>query len=151
MYARLTGQQAAAQYANPEAIRYLSRALELTPASDGVARYELIQLREKVYDLQGARQEQRADLDALAALADALGDDRRRAETMLRQSVLADHLGAPAAATTAAQQCIELAHTAGQSDIEAAAYQWWGLILYAQGHTAARTPLERALTLARRA
>lgn len=147
-YARLAGEQAAARYANVEALVYLDRALELTPANDIADRYMLLCAREKVYDLQGARARQRQDLEALAALAEALGD-QRRAEVALRRSIFADHTGDPTMAVVAVQQCIELAHTIGRVDIEAAGYQWWGLILWAQGNIESRAPLERALALAR--
>ncbi|MBN1483975.1 MAG: tetratricopeptide repeat protein [Chloroflexia bacterium] len=64
-YARLAGEQAARQFANAEAVRFFRRALELTPAEEFVARYELLLAREKVYDLQGDREAQLQDLRAL--------------------------------------------------------------------------------------
>ncbi len=65
LYAKLAGEQAAAQFANAEAVAYLGRALALTPTSAKSGRYELLLAREKVYDLQGARQAQTQDLMAL--------------------------------------------------------------------------------------
>ncbi len=54
-YAQLAGERAAAQYANAEALGYLSRALELTPDSEPLERYALLLVRERVLDLQGER------------------------------------------------------------------------------------------------
>jgi predicted ATPase len=149
VYAQLAGEQAAARYANPEAIGYLSRALELTPNDDYTARYTLLGAREKVYDLQGARDAQRADLEALVTLADVLADDRRRAEVALRRSTFANMIGDIATALQAAEQCVTLAQAAGQHDIEAEGNQWWGWVLWMQGLNGARLYFERALTLAR--
>jgi class 3 adenylate cyclase len=52
-YARLAGEQAARQYANVEAITYLTRALDLTPEEDIVGRRALLQLRKAAYTAQG--------------------------------------------------------------------------------------------------
>ena len=50
-YARLAGEQAAAQYANADAVRYLSRALDLIGATNVAARFGLLSARERVHDL----------------------------------------------------------------------------------------------------
>jgi adenylate cyclase len=149
VYAQLAGEQAAARYANPEAIGYLGRALELTSNDDHAARYALLLAREKVYDLQGVREQQRADLDALAALAEALADDRRRAEVALRRSAFANMVGDIPAALQAAERCVALAQAAGQRDLEAEGNQWWGWVLWMQGINGARLYFERAFALAR--
>lgn len=147
IYARLAGEQAAARYANDEALAYLDRALALTPPQDHAERYQLCCAREKVYDLQGARAKQLRDLQALAALAQQLGS-QQQAEVALRRSIFAEHTGDPATAIEAVRKCIQLAHAQGRADIEAAGYQWWGIILWAQGSLESRGPLERALALA---
>jgi predicted ATPase/class 3 adenylate cyclase len=145
-YARLAGEQAAAQYANAEAVFYFSRALELTPEADVAARYDLLLAREKVYDLQGNRERQRQDLDALEALA--LADDRRRAEVVLRRAAYTDAIGDYTAAQVAAQQSVALAQATGAVELQAAGQRWWGVALWRQGAAAARTQLERALAFA---
>ena len=96
-YAALAGEQAAAQFANAEAQYYLSRALELTPAEDLAQRVRLLLAREKVYDLQGVRQPQEADLTALEALAPHL-PLRQQAEITLRRAAFEWILGHEAAA-----------------------------------------------------
>jgi class 3 adenylate cyclase/tetratricopeptide (TPR) repeat protein len=71
------GEAAAARYARAEADAYFSRALELTPPEDLEDRYSLLQARrEVVFDPSRRKQ----DLSELEALAEALDDDRKRAE-----------------------------------------------------------------------
>jgi predicted ATPase len=113
-YLRRAGEQAAAQFANAEAMTYLSRALDLTPETDTAERYALLLAREKVYDVQGAREAQRQDLAALKGLAESLADDGRRAEVALRQANYAEVTGDYPAAVTAAQATIRLAQAAQQ-------------------------------------
>jgi predicted ATPase/class 3 adenylate cyclase len=156
-YARLAGEQAAAQYANAEAVTYLSRALELTPEGYLEERCTLLLAREKVYDLQGTREAQSQDLETLRKLADALHDDgqqvaRRRGEIALRQANHAEAIGEYPAAITAAQETIRLAQTARDARLEAAGHQQWGRVLWQQGDIeTAQSQLEVALALARRA
>lgn len=147
-YARLAGQQAAARFANKEAVSYFSRAIELTPPADLVARYELLLAREKVYDLLGERSAQSEDLAGLAKIAERLDDDRRRAEVLLGQARYAESTGDFVAAITAAQEAIRLAQQAGGLAQEASGYMHWGRSLWRQGdYEPARLQLERALDL----
>ncbi|TFG73069.1 MAG: hypothetical protein E4H27_01475 [Anaerolineales bacterium] len=71
-YLRRAGVKAAAQYANDEAVDYLSRALDLLPSTDMHGRFELLLTRERTYNLLGDREVQMRDLDALQKLADQL-------------------------------------------------------------------------------
>jgi len=151
-YLRRAGEQAAAQFANEEAVDYFSRALDLTPEEDLVERYELLLARERVYDVQAAREAQRRELAALEQLAEALDDDRRRAEVALWQANCAFDLPDYPSAVVAAQRAVRLAHTAGDVHIEAAGYQIWARALTFQADiNAGRSRFERALTLARAA
>ncbi|HEY3230778.1 MAG TPA: AAA family ATPase [Roseiflexaceae bacterium] len=84
-YLRRAG-EAAARFANVEALDYLSRALDLTPEADATERYALLLAREQVEDLQGMRAAQGQDLAALEALAESFDDDRRRAEIAALQA-----------------------------------------------------------------
>jgi class 3 adenylate cyclase/tetratricopeptide (TPR) repeat protein len=147
-YARLAGEQAAAQFANAEAVTYLSRALELTSKTDSAERYALLLAREKVYDLQGARDAQTQDLAALEELADALNDDRKRAEVAIRQANYAGVTGDYPAAIVAAEAGIGLAQVAQDVSSEAKGCLAWGRALYRQGdYEAARHRFEQALSL----
>jgi class 3 adenylate cyclase/Tfp pilus assembly protein PilF len=150
-YAKLAGEQAAAQYANAEAVAYLSRALALTPDDDLAGRYALLLAREKVCDLQGDRAAQSQDLQALEELADALDDGRLRGEVALRRAGYAEAIGDYLASSLAAQDVICLAQVTQDVCLEAAGYRRWGCALWRQGDLKdARIWLETALALARR-
>lgn len=120
-YAAFAGEQAAAQFANAEALRYLDRALTLTPADDRAQHARLLLAREKVHDLQGARQPQDADLTALEALAPHLSL-RQQAEISLRRAAFEWILGRNAATETALVETIRQAQDSGAKDLEARAY-----------------------------
>jgi adenylate cyclase len=148
-YARLAGEQAAAQFANEEAVRYLSRALELTPESERSERCELLLAREKVHDLLGRRDAQRQDLAELEALADGLGSEQQ-AEVNVCRSLFARRSGDYGAAVAAAQAAMQHAQAAGQADVEAWGRFRWGESLWCRGDVlAARARFEEALALAR--
>jgi len=158
MYLRQAGEQAAAQFANAEAVGYLGRALGLASQDAPAERYDLLLAREKVYALQGARKDQLQDLVALQELAEALDDAQpgavgsRRAEVALRRAIHAEVIGDYPAAIAAARVAIGLARAARDMSSEATGYVRWGFALWRQGeYKAAQTQLERALHLARTA
>jgi DNA-binding SARP family transcriptional activator len=79
--------QALRLYADGEALRALSRALELT--GDPEVRSDALSLREAIHGRAGRRAEQLADLESLEKLAAELGDDRRRLDCMRRRVLYA--------------------------------------------------------------
>ncbi len=150
LYARLAGEQTAAQFANAEALRYLTRALELTPQTALAERYEILLARETIYTLQGDWESQQQDMEALEKLAQAL-DVPHQAEVALRRAQYAEVAGDYAAAIAAAQDAIQLAHTTQDMRREAAGYLRWGRAFWLQGNYEEAVPkLEKALILARR-
>lgn len=144
-YAALAGEQAARQFASDSALRWLNRALELTPSGEAQARARLLLAREGVYDLQGDRPRQQEDLAALAALAGSL-DVRQQAEIALRQAAYDWIVGEDGAAGARLEQAINLAQAAGAPDLEAASLLLRGRA--GQDQARARQDLERALALA---
>ncbi len=168
-YLRKAGEQAAAQFANVEAISYLSHALELILEDDLAGRYALLLAREKVYDLQGAREAQAQDLATLDELAEALDDPStgpwsfgpgtkgsgqaaRRTEVALRRANYAETTGDYPGAIVAAQAAIRLARAAQDVFKEATGLYVWGDVLQHRAeYEAARMQLEQALTLVRAA
>jgi class 3 adenylate cyclase len=90
---------AAERFAHAAVLLHADRALALldgVEARDGTTtpehaalRWRVLLAREKTNSLQGRRAEQRRDLQALDALAQASADDRRRAEAALRCSLFA--------------------------------------------------------------
>jgi class 3 adenylate cyclase/tetratricopeptide (TPR) repeat protein len=149
-YARLAGLWAAAHFANAESAGYFSRAIDLTPAADVTTRYDLLLAREAVNDLRGAREDQARDLELLAELMGAIGDEHRRGEVTLRRVNYYEATSDYAAALEAAERAVQHAARAQDTPAETKGWVAWGRILWQQGaYDAAHEPLERALALAR--
>jgi class 3 adenylate cyclase/tetratricopeptide (TPR) repeat protein len=149
-YARLAGLQAVGQYANAEALVYLSRALELTPEDDLAGRFELLAARERIYTWLAQRDAQRADLAAMVELAVALeaasGATTYRYQVALRQGYLAEVTADFPAALASVQQALDLAANPLE---EGQAWVAKGRVLALQGqHEAARQATQTALAAA---
>jgi len=149
-YLRRAGEQASAQFANEEAVSYFTRALELTPEEDLAVRYELLLARERVCDVQGAREAQRRDLSSLEALANALQDDRRRGEVALRDAWYAIQTSNHSPAVAAAERAINLGRALQDVKIELTGHRYSSVAHMDSGdYEEARAHLERSLLLAR--
>lgn len=150
VYAGLAGEQAAKQFANEGALRYFSRALELTPEAEAETRYRLLLGREGVYDVMGQREPQAQDVTALQALAAHLRDPRRQADVALREANYARFTGDYPTALAAAQTALAHAQAAADRNAQARSYHEWGRLLWQQGqYDASRARLQEALALAR--
>jgi predicted ATPase/class 3 adenylate cyclase len=148
-YARLAGRWAAAHYANAEAVGYLGRALTLTPENETESRYDLLLAREAVNDLRAERDEQLVDLEAMAALAGELADDRRQAEVSLRRANYAEAISDYPAVLAAADEAVARATQAGEPTMESRGHIARGVALWRQAeYNAALEPLQRAYSLA---
>lgn len=86
-------EHAATRYAHEAVLDYVARALALEPfvgdptsAAQRERRWRVLDVRERTLELLGKRYEQLADIDELQCLAEALLDDRRRAEVQHRRS-----------------------------------------------------------------
>lgn len=111
------------RFAHDSALYHVQRALTLLDAvalqseSPPVAamqlRWRLLCVRERTLDLQGQRSEQRADIDALDTLANALDDDGRRAYAALRHSVIAMRTADWKLCESTARRTMALAERAG--------------------------------------
>lgn len=143
-YARLAGEQAAARFANDEALRFLGRALELT--DDPGERYGILLAQENVYDLKGAREMQVAALDALDAAATQVGDLHKQAESRLRRAAYAEKTSDFEAARTTAESIPGLSDDPA---LRAGALYVLSMSLSRQGqYRQAGEQLEQAMTLA---
>jgi predicted ATPase/DNA-binding SARP family transcriptional activator/biotin operon repressor len=147
------GERAWGVYANAEAVEHYNRALEMLvrlPAPTDLARQYRMRLDlEKIYDLQGARQAQAQELAALEGLAEALDDDRRRAEVALRRARQSELTSDFPPAIAAASHAVRLAQAVQDATIETEGHMEWGWALLLQGeHASARFQFEQALTLA---
>lgn len=76
------GDRARKVFANEEAIRFYTQALESAP-QDPAVRFNLLASRASVYDLVARREAQRADIEAMLALANRLRDDVRRCDALI--------------------------------------------------------------------
>jgi tetratricopeptide (TPR) repeat protein len=149
-YLTLAGEQAASRYANTEAILDFTRGLRLVSEDALADRFALLLARERVYDLQGARDLQRQDLETLDELANSLADKHRQASVALRWAHYAEVTGDLQKALAAAQKAVDLAQDVEDASSEAEGYLLWGRTLWRQGHSGlARKRLEQALVVTR--
>ncbi len=149
-YAWLAGVQAAALYANEDALTYLGRALELTARDDLAHRFELLLERERVHDMLARREAQAADVRAIEALAERSDDDGLRVTAALRRAVFAERVSDYGAGVTAAARAAALAVARADVAAEAHARERWGALLWKQArYEEAREQLEGALAIAK--
>lgn len=150
-YYKLAAAAAINGYQNSLAIDYLSRALDLIPEADLAERSELLLEREKIYELVGANDLRRQDLDALARISDRFGDPQLRDQLLLRQSDYYMGIGEYAKAQALAEQLVDKAIAAGDTQAAVKAGVGLCLILFRQGkHEAAERQAKAGLELARR-
>lgn len=156
VYLLKSGEQAAASYANDEALAYFNRTLNLMSAGDTRGRFDTLLKRERLYDLLGKRTEQRQDLAELARLADQFDDAPfLRAQIATRQAQLEIDVGDYAAAGSSARAAIREIETAARPGSHAPDRLVDALLLGARAMflsgdvVAARPQLEDALRLAR--
>jgi tetratricopeptide (TPR) repeat protein len=146
------GDSAAALYANAEAAVLYGKALDLMADSHAADQFDVLLKREKVYDFQGARTEQQADLERLTALAEQMGDPAPQAQVSLRRSSYLAAISDYHAAIEAAQQVVEWARQAQSAELEARGYLAQGIAEWRLSEfDAARRSLGQALNMARAA
>jgi predicted ATPase len=151
-YLRMAAEEAAASYANEEAIDFYTRALAVMPESDQGERHGLLLARERVNDLKGARRPQAQDLAALEDLSGNSDDLSLKAEVALRRASYAEETGDYLTARNAARRATAWAHQAKDTGRQARGYLFRGRALWRQGdHKAARARLLQALELAQEA
>jgi DNA-binding SARP family transcriptional activator len=149
-YTRQAGEWAAAQYANEEAVRYLSCALELTAETEIAERFDLLLARERVYERQADREAILRDLKALQSMAALLGDPRKQAEVELLKADNAFETGEHQQGIEFGKAAAKLSRTAADRDREAQAHLKWGMHVFFLGeYDSARRRFALGLGLAR--
>ncbi len=147
-WAMRAGDQALAGLSFDAAARHFSRALEVLPADDQVARYQALLGRVRALDVLADRDAQRADLSELEDLAMALGGTDRRIETARQLATFHGAVGEYASGEAVASRVLALAVEAGDLDGQAALLTISGRILREQGRLAdAGDALNRAQAL----
>ena len=153
-YHTRAAEHARTRMAHEAVLDHVQQALALldrTPAAGTrLLRWRLLEVREATLDIQGDRVGQRADIEAMAELAEALDDDRRRAHAAWRRSALAQRIADYAAMEAAARQAVEWARRAGDDEIRLLAQRMLAMSLAFQGRPAeGRVIAEEALAEAR--
>ncbi len=92
-YLQKAGEQAAARYANEEAIAYFTRALELTPETDLEKRFELLMLREELNSLGGNREDQSKDLEFASELILKMENKGKMTSFLLKKAGYFEQIG----------------------------------------------------------
>jgi predicted ATPase/DNA-binding SARP family transcriptional activator len=108
----LAAQHAAGLYANETAIDHLTAAVEISQkySLSDHERFDVLDLRESLYDRLARREDQLADLQTMESLA---GDDLNRAgEVQRKLALVLGHHHNPDAALRAAEQSLKLSHEA---------------------------------------
>jgi tetratricopeptide (TPR) repeat protein len=145
------GDQAAANFANEEALTYFNRAMILTRPDNTRVRFDTLLKRERVYDLLGRRTEQRWDLEELTRLANQLTEaPNLRAQIAIRRAKLEIDEGNYEAAKSSVQAAIQDIDADGYSNllVDALLLEIRVMLLVGQ-REAAKTQLDRALAIAR--
>ncbi len=148
-YARRAGEYAASRFATADALYYLQRALDMTPAKDYREQFEILCVREALADNVADHTLQTSDLVALEKLAKKL-DNTARTEVALRYSMYYGVTGAYTRGITYARRAIRLAKENHLTSKMSEGHLRWGQCLTRQGRFAqAIDHLKDALTLAR--
>jgi adenylate cyclase len=145
------GEQAAANFANDEALTYFDRALTHIETADPRMRFDTLFKRERVYDLLARRTEQRQDLGELARLMDQFEDAPfLRAQIARRQVKLEIDTGNYTAAKAMAREALQEIDVEAFPDLFTDALLLEARALFLVGQVAAAKPVaEQALALAR--
>ncbi|MEO8751984.1 MAG: adenylate/guanylate cyclase domain-containing protein [Casimicrobiaceae bacterium] len=112
-------ESAASRHAHDALLGYVQRALALCAGAGqhDQARWRLLDVRERTFDILGRRVEQMADIEALRGLADALDDDARRGEAVYRRCDIALRTGDWATQAAAAREAMALARAANSDEL----------------------------------
>ncbi|UCF09490.1 MAG: tetratricopeptide repeat protein [Candidatus Bipolaricaulota bacterium] len=148
-YCRLAGDQAAQRYANAEAARYYSRAIELHDGArgDGTLLRELLEARARTLALLGRVELERDDLERLQGLAADAGDPRAAASVLLGWSDFHRRAGSFQEAERAANEALAMVQDSEDGRLIARALGSLGSALEGQGKfEPARERVEEALT-----
>jgi tetratricopeptide (TPR) repeat protein len=118
-YLRRAGDQAAAQYANQEALAYYARALAMIPDTALDLRASLLFSRARIHQLRGDIQAMGQELDLLEPLVDALGSPHQHAELALAQAHRYQYSTEYEAARVSAKTAVRIASGLGDHRLEA--------------------------------
>lgn len=148
-YLRLAGEDAVKAYASEAALDHLGRALTLTPENDVTTRFDLLHARSEVLFRKGLRSAHLDDAQQLAAIAEALDNDEKRAYAGGQLARHAFGVADYPHAVSLGARAVAFADAAGTPDAGLHAHTNWVNALRMLGDTtAALTEAERVLASA---
>ncbi len=162
-YCEQAGREAAQSYANAEAISFYTQALAALAGREGdlqgealqenrLRRWHLLEAREALFGRTGQRDEERADVAALLALAEELGRPDLLREALLRHGNLLHLVNDYDRAREVLERLLRLARQDGDLLIQGKALNTLGSIAYYRGYCQeAVQHYEEALELCRAA
>jgi len=153
-YHTRAAEHARTRMAHEAVLEHVQSALALLDGAPGAGmrplRWRLLDVREATLEIQGDRAGQRAGIEAMAELAEAMDDDRRRAHASWRRSALAQRIADHPAMEAAARQAVESATRAGDGPLRLLAQRMLAMALAFQGRPAeGRVIAEETLAEAR--
>jgi class 3 adenylate cyclase/tetratricopeptide (TPR) repeat protein len=116
-YLALAGDAARDGYHNAQALDFYGRALAILPASEADESYRLHRERLKILAEHGTIEERTLEVEALAEVADTIGESGNVAEVILLRSRLASSLDDGDKSAQLAQQAKAMALEAGRYDV----------------------------------
>jgi tetratricopeptide (TPR) repeat protein len=134
LYAKLAGEQAAAQCSNEEALRFFDRALGLTPEKDLATRSALLLSQEEIYKLQGNQELQLANLEKLQWITFELDDPIRKADIAFRWAGFYTDQGNYPTGIEMAQKSLNIALSVDEIEIALESYNRLAAILQKQNN-----------------
>jgi len=121
-YLEIAGDEAMAQYQNAQALEYYKRALGYLPDDALEKRYRLHLNREKILSHWDQREEQRNELSALQAVAEAIDSDEKLIESRLRRANFSGFVGDYKLAGELASEVLANSQSIGRFDFTCDAY-----------------------------
>lgn len=143
-YYAQAAEQAGQSFAHDALLSHVARGLDLADAQALPLRWQLIAARERTLNLLGRRDEQLQDLQALDTLAEALDDDRLRAQAAWRRCDRALHVSDFVTQEAQARRALSLARACGDETLALRATQRLAIALAHQGHAAEGLALAEA-------
>ncbi len=133
-FARLAGEQAASRYSHDEALRFFDQALKLSSENDLETQYDLLLSRETIFKLRGDLELQLGNLETLQKVANKLEDVSKKATIRLSWSGYHYNRGNYPIAFESAQQALDLALAARETQIALKTYNQIASILWKQNN-----------------
>lgn len=109
-YVMKAARQAAANYANHEALRFFNRSLILVPAGAKAIRFAILHERQKIFGYLGERDAQMADLDQLEELLHPSASIEQQLQFLLAKSEFLQAIGSLKDGLEVAQAAYNISH-----------------------------------------